>query len=330
MRISARLDRQGAGLDILYVLGGLAGLVIGGDLLVRGAVALARGFGVSPLIIGLTLVGFGTSTPELLTSLQAALAGSPGIAVGNVVGSNIGNILLILGLAAVIAPVAVAPEALRRDGVVMMGATLACVALALAGTVGRGAGALLLAALVAYLLLTVLIERRRQSAAALMYAHEAGILPEVPLATGRAALILLAGLAATLVGAKFLVAGAIELAGRLGMSEAVIGLTIVAIGTSMPELVTSVIAARKGQGDVAFGNVVGSNIFNILGILGVTALVRPLDVPTGIAGFDAWVLLAASAVMLVFARTGWRVGRREGAVMMLAYAAYVAVLLAAV
>lgn len=317
-------------MDILYILGGLVGLVIGGDLLVRGAVTLARGFGVSPLIIGLTLVGFGTSTPELVTSLQAAFAGSPGIAVGNIVGSNIGNILLILGLAALIAPVVVAPEALRRDGVVMLAATLGFVAVALSGGIGRGVGAGFVVALLAYLLATVLFERRRQSAAATMYAHEAESVPQVRLGTGRAALILLAGLVATLIGAKFLVTGAIELAARLGMSEAVIGLTIVAIGTSMPELVTSVIAARKGHGDVAFGNIVGSNIFNILGILGVTALVQPLAVPPGIAGVDIWVMLGATVVMLLFARTGWRVGRREGLVMVLAYAAYLAVLLAAV
>ncbi|MAU51454.1 MAG: sodium:calcium antiporter [Roseovarius sp.] len=317
-------------MDILYILGGLAGLVIGGDLLVRGAVALARGFGVSPLIIGLTLVGFGTSTPELVTSLQAAFAGSPGIAVGNIVGSNIGNILLILGLAALIAPVAVAPEALRRDGMVMLGATVACVGVVLSGEIGRAAGAGLFAALAAYLLATVVIERRRQTAAAAMYAHEAETLPERAMGAGRAALIMLAGLAATLIGAKFLVTGAIELAARLGMSEAVIGLTIVAIGTSTPELVTSVIAARKGHGDVAFGNIVGSNIFNILGILGVTALVHPLAVPPGIAAFDIWVMLAATVVMLVLARTGWRVGRREGAAMLLGYAAYLGVLLTAV
>jgi len=316
--------------DILYILGGLAGLVIGGDLLVRGAVTLARGFGISPLIIGLTLVGFGTSTPELVTSLQAAFAGSPGIAVGNIVGSNIGNILLILGLAALIAPVAVAPEALRRDGVVMLAATLGFVAVALSGGIGRGVGAGFVGALVAYLLATVLIERRRQSAAAAMYAHEAEIVPEQSPGTARAALLLLGGLIATLVGARFLVMGAIELAARLGMSEAVIGLTIVAIGTSMPELVTSVIAARKGHGDVAFGNIVGSNIFNILGILGVTALVHPLDVPPSIAALDIWVMLGATVAMLVLARTGWRVGRREGAAMVLAYLAYMAVLLAAV
>ena len=310
-------------MDIVLVLAGLVGLLVGGDMLVRGAVGLARAFGVSPLLIGLTIVGFGTSAPELVTSLQAAFAGSPGIAIGNIVGSNSGNILLILGIGALIAPIGVAPEVLRRDGSVLALATLACVGAVMVGGVGRLVGAAFVAALLAYLIATVLIERRRHTAAADMYEHEAEVLPAPRGATWRAALILLVGLGATLLGARFLVEGAISLAGRFGMPEEVIGLTIVAIGTSMPELVTSVIAARKGQGDVAFGNVVGSNIFNILGILGITAMVSPLAVPASIAGFDIWVMLAATVVFLVFARTGWRVGRREGAALVTAYVTYI-------
>ncbi len=317
-------------MDIVLLLAGLAGLVIGGDMLVRGAVALARGFGVSPLLIGLTLVGFGTSAPELVTSLQAALAGSPGIAVGNIVGSNIGNILLILGLGALIAPIAVAPEVLKRDGTVLALATLACLGAVLTGGVGRLAGGAMLAALAAYLIATVVIEKRRQTAAAALYEHEAELLPTPPGGFWRAGAILLVGLAATILGARFLVTGAISLAESAGIPEEVIGLTIVAIGTSMPELVTSVIAARKGHGDVAFGNVVGSNIFNILGILGATALAMPLSVPASIARFDIWVMLAATLVFLVFARTGWRVGRREGALLMAAYAGYIGWLVATV
>lgn len=317
-------------MDIVLVLAGLAGLLVGGDMLVRGAVALARGFGVSPLLIGLTIVGFGTSAPELVTSLQAAFAGSPGIAIGNIVGSNTGNILLILGIGALIAPIAVAPEVLRRDGTVLALATLACVGVVMAGGVGRPAGVAFVVALAAYLLATVLIERCRHTAAADMYEHEAEVLTAPHGATWRAALILLGGLAATLLGARFLVGGAISLAERVGMPEEVIGLTIVAIGTSMPELVTSVIAARKGQGDVAFGNVVGSNIFNILGILGITAVVSPLAVPAGIATLDIWVMLTATAVFLIFARTGWRVGRREGAALVTAYVGYIGWLIATV
>ncbi|MEQ8292420.1 MAG: calcium/sodium antiporter [Roseovarius sp.] len=310
-------------MDIVLVLAGLVALLVGGDMLVRGAVALARGFGVSPLLIGLTIVGFGTSAPELVTSLQAAFAGSPGIAIGNIVGSNSGNILLILGIGALIAPIGVAPEVLRRDGSVLLLASLACVGVVFAGNVGRLAGTVFVGALLAYLIATIVIERRRHTAAAGMYENEADVLA-VPRGTiWRAGLILFAGLAATLLGARFLVDGAIGLAQRFGMPEEVIGLTIVAIGTSMPELVTSVIAARKGQGDVAFGNVVGSNIFNILGILGITAIVSPLAVPESIAGFDIWVMLAATVVFLVFARTGWRVGRREGAALVTAYVVYI-------
>lgn len=314
-------------MDILLVAAGLVALVAGGDILVRNAVGLARGLGVSPLIIGLTLVGFGTSTPELLTSLQAALADSPGLAVGNVVGSNTGNILLILGLAALIAPVAVARDVLLRDGAVLVMASFALLAFALWGGIGRLAGAGLLGFLIAYLVVTVLTERRRASATGAIYEAGAELLPAAPRRLWVGAVMLAGGLALTLLGARFLVQGAIGLAQNLGMSETVIGLTIVAIGTSMPELVTSVIAARKGQGDVAFGNIIGSNIFNILGILGATALTLPLAIPPEIARLDIWVMLAATAAFLVFARTGWQVGRREGVVLLVAYAAYIGVLL---
>ena len=291
-------------------------------MLVRGAIALANGFGISPMIIGLTVVGFGTSSPELLTSLQAAFAGSPGIAIGNVVGSNISNILLILGLTALIAPIAVDPAVLRRDGAVMTLAALLCLGAVLTGHLGRVAGAGLFATLAVYLIVTITLERRRKSPAAAMYVHEAETMPAPETTTLRAVLILLAGLIITLVGARLLVTGAISLASDMGVSEAVIGLTIVAIGTSMPELATSVIAARKGHADVAIGNIIGSNIFNILGILGITALVLPLDVPGSIARFDIWVMLGATLALLVVARTGAQIGRAEGAALLAAYVAY--------
>jgi cation:H+ antiporter len=312
----------------LMVVAGLAGLVLGGEMLVRGAVSAARRFGVSPMVIGLTLVGFGTSTPELVTSLQAALSGAPGIAVGNVVGSNIGNILLILGLAALLAPMAVDPRALRRDGGVMVAATLLCLGAILLGQVDRLLGAGLVLALVAYLGFTLWSERRSGGTpAAPVYAAEAEAVPgpdtSLPIALG----LVLAGLVITILGARLLVAGAVVIAREAGLSEAVIGLTIVAIGTSMPELVTAVIAVRKGQGDVAFGNVIGSNIFNILGILGITALVEPLTVPPEIMRLDIWVMCAATLAMLVFARTGWVLSRREGGLFLAAYALYLGVLL---
>ncbi len=312
----------------LLVALGLLGLIVGGELLVRGAVAAARGLGISPMVIGLTLVGFGTSTPELVTSLQAALAGSSGIAIGNVVGSNIGNVLLILGLAAVIAPVAVDPRALRRDGAVMVLATLLCLGAVLSGDIGRVFGAGLIATLAAYLAYTLWTEKRRRATpGAAIYAAEAEALPGADPALGTSLALALTGLLVTIIGARLLVSGAVAIAQAAGISETVIGLTIVAIGTSMPELVTAVIAVRKGQGDVALGNVLGSNIFNILGILGVTALVQPMAVPAQIAELDIWVLVATTLLLLVFARSGWTVSRREGGAFLLAYAVYLAVLL---
>lgn len=315
--------------DFLFVAGGLIGLGLGGDMLVRGAVALATLWRVSPLVIGLTLVGFGTSVPELVTSLQAALAGSPGIAVGNVVGSNIGNVLLILGIGAVLAPIAVARSALLRDGSVMALASVALVALVLGGTLGRAGGALGLLMLAIYVIATIRIERRRVTAAGAIYAAEADLVARPATGAAAAAGLTLAGLVLTILAARLLVTGAIGIAQLVGLSEAVIGLTVVAIGTSLPELVTTVIAARRNQGDVALGNILGSNIFNILGILGVTALVLPLQVPARIAETDIWVMLAATVALLVFAATGGRIDRREGAVLLAAYLGYVGWMLAA-
>ena len=234
-------------MDYLYIFGGLLGLIIGGEYLVRGAVIIAQKLHVSPMIIGVTLVGFGTSTPELVTSVQAALDDAPGIAVGNVVGSNIANILLILGIAAWITPIGVAAAEFRRDGTMLVFATALCVALVLYGSIGRLAGTGFLVLLAAYLVGTVYFDQAQADDTA------GGPVPQTRF--GSAALLMLAGLAATIMGAKYLVEGAISVAGSLGVSEAVIGLTVVAVGTSMPELVTSVIAARKGQVAVALGNV---------------------------------------------------------------------------
>ncbi|MEL6915821.1 MAG: calcium/sodium antiporter [Pseudomonadota bacterium] len=297
---------------ILLVIFGLAGLILGGELLVRGAATAARAFGVSPLVIGLTLVGFGTSAPELATSVQAALADAPGIALGNVVGSNIGNILLILGLGVLLAPIAVDRAALCGDMIALALATLAATALIATGGVSRGAGAVLLAGLAAYLWRTLASS------------------PKVPGAREGTALgpllLALAGLAITIAAARALVLGASSLATGLGVPEAVIGLTLVAIGTSLPELVTTLIAARKREMDLALGNIVGSNLFNILGILGVTALVAPIPDVAAIRGFDVWVMLAATAALLALLVTRPILARVSGALALLAYAAYLAAL----
>jgi cation:H+ antiporter len=293
---------------------------------VRGAVALARRLGVSPLLIGLTLVGFGTSTPELLTSLQAAWIGAPGIAVGNIVGSNIANILLILAVAGLIRPLTTSRAALARDGSVMAAAALACLAVVLTGSLERWAGAVLVLALLAYVVHTYRRERRTGGASAEMHAAEATVAEPGPPGLWAAVAFTVGGLVLTIIGARLLVGAAVEIAQTLGLSETLVGLTLVAVGTSLPELVTSVMAALRRQGDVAFGNILGSNIYNVLGILGVTALVQPIPVPVEIAAFDIWIMLGATVLLLVFAATGLRLNRWESAGFFMAYTGYVAVL----
>ena len=310
-------------MTIFLLLIGLGLLVAGGELLVRGAVRLAERFGLSPLLIGLTLVGFGTSTPELVTSLQAAFKGSPGIAVGNVVGSNTANILLILGVAALLFPVAVAKGTFKRDGLVLAAASLACLGAVLMGGLTPVIGAVFLAALIAYIGFAFWQERNVEA----VPASGATGAPPVPPGKGGIALdivFVIAGLALTIAGARFAVDGAITLARMFDVSETLIGLTVVAVGTSLPELVTSVMAALKRQGDIAFGNIVGSNIYNVFGILGVTALVKPIPVPPEIAAFDIWIMLGATALLILFAISRWRIGRIEGAVLLAAYVAYTA------
>jgi cation:H+ antiporter len=307
---------------LVFILIGLVLLVAGGELLVKGAVRLAEKFSISPLLIGLTLVGFGTSTPELVTSLQAAFAGSPGIAIGNVVGSNIANILFILGAAALIFPIAVAKESFRRDGLVLAVATLFCLGAVLMGQLTRWMGAIFLISLAAYIWFAFRQDRKATHAGA---AANDTVAPPRP-AAGAITLDLLlvaAGLGMTMLGARFLVNGAIDLARIFSLSETIIGLTIVAVGTSLPELITSVMASLRKQGDIAFGNIVGSNIYNMFGILGVTALVKPIAVPAEIMQLDIWVMLAATALLFMAAISRWRIGRVEGGVMLLGYAAYV-------
>lgn len=315
---------------LLELAGGFVLLVAGGDALVRGAVALAARLGVSPLMIGLTLVGFGTSMPELVTSLQAAFDGAPGIAVGNVVGSNIANILLILGTAALIYPVATSRAAFGRDGTSLMLATLACTGAVLLGHLDRLTGLVLMLLLAGYLAVAYFGERRAMRSAAAQSASVSGVQDTIPAAPGRlwlALLMVIGGIGLTVLGARFLVSGAISLAAAAGISETVVGLTVVAVGTSLPELVTSVMAALRRQSDVAFGNIIGSNIFNVLGILGVTAAVHPIEVPAEIAAVDIWVMLGVTLIFTLFAVTGWRICRKEGAVLLAGYGIYTGLLL---
>jgi len=311
-------------MTLLELALGLALLLGGGEALIRGAAAIAVRLGVSPLLIGLTLVGFGTSTPELVASVNAAWIGAPGIAVGNVVGSNIANVLLILGVAALIFPVAVSKAAFRRDGAALIGASLVLTIIILTGALSRWAGVALLGLLAAYTVYAYLSEARTaQEERGTDTAAVAN--PGVPLAI--AVLFALGGIAGVIIGASLLVDSAILIARSAGVSETVIGLTLVAVGTSLPELATSAMAALRRQGDLAFGNIVGSNIYNILGILGATGVIVPIAIPAEIAGFDVWVMLAAAVALAVFAITDWRISRREGAAFLLGYAVYLALLI---
>lgn len=314
----------------LQVLAGLVLLLGGGEALVKGAVGVAGRLGVSPMLIGFLLVGFGTSTPELVASLNAALAGAPGLAIGNVVGSNIANILLILGVAGIILPMVTNRDAFWRDGTILVIATILFTGVILMGEVGRMAGGLFVLALVAYAVYSFRADRKEQAAAAaVLHAAEAAEVEDLPPRQPSLVLSLgltVAGIAAVVGGAHLLVDGAIILAREAGVSETLIGLTLVAIGTSLPELATSVMAALRRHGDVAFGNVVGSNVFNILGIMGITALVQPLAVPPEVIRLDIWVMGGATALLLVFAATGWRLARWEAAVFLVLYLGYMAVL----
>lgn len=311
-------------MDWLSIVGGLAILTAGAELLIRGSTELARRFGVSDLLIGLTLVGFGTSMPELVSSVQAAMLGSPGVAVGNVVGSNIINILFILGLSVVIAPFAVDRKSFARDGVVVLLATAAAIGVSMTGEFSRAAGWAFLAAIVGYILFAFMTERRApDSPKAEAHAEIGAETKRGPKSPFLDIVFALAGLALLIVGAKFLVTGAINIAGSLGVSETIIGLTVVAVGTSLPELVTSVMAALRGKSALALGNVVGSNIYNIFGILGVTAVIHPVTAPPEIVAFNNWVMLGATLLLILFATTRSRLDRLEGAVMVAAYVAYV-------
>ena len=313
----------------LMLIAGLVILTGGAEVLIRGSVALARRFNLSELLIGLTLVGFGTSTPEMVSSIQAALVGSPGVAVGNVVGSNIANILLILGVSAALAPIAVEPKSFQRDAIALSLATLLAVGVSFTGEFGRIAGAGFLVAIAAYITLAYLGERKAPASPETQrHEEEAAALPKGPRSPLLDLVMCAAGLALLIVGARFLITGAIAIARDLGVSETIIGLTVVAVGTSLPELVTSTLSVLRGKGSLALGNVVGSNIYNLLGILGATALVKPVAVPPEILRFDNWVMLAATAVMIFFSVTYRSISRLEGAALVTGYVVYVGWLVA--
>lgn len=312
----------------LQIIGGLVLLAVGGEFVVRGAVGAARKLGVSELMIGLTLVGFGTSAPELITSINAALSGSPAIAIGNVVGSNISNVLLIFALVVLAKPVPVDPKAVSRDGWIMVFATIALIAAAnLTGEVSRLTGFIFFAALVSYIAFSYVAERKGGPTAELHEDEGEALPPTKPPPLMLSLGFLLGGLIGLIFGADFLVAGARTLALAAGLSETVIGLTVVALGTSLPELVASLAAALKGRSALAFGAIVGSNIYNILGIIGITAMVSPITIPPDLIARDWVALYGAALLLLLHAGTGGLVKRKEGAFLLCHYGLYAWLLL---
>ncbi len=335
--------------DFAYLTGGLVILLICGDLLVRGATSLAARYGVSPLLIALTIVAFGTSAPELLVSVRAALAGVPGIALGNVVGSNIANILLILGLPALIYPIACAGRIMPHNMLIMMAASVTLIALCFIGPLGFWQGLFLLTLLAIYLVYSGWDARMNPHEPSPLlasaddalpvpehlgdpFAHDAsfdaarslphGDLPP-PLHSRRViALKIVLGIAGLPLGARLVVDGGIDIAQVFGVSDAVIGLSLIAVGTSLPELATSVMAVFRRNDEMVVGNIVGSNIMNILAILGITALIAPLPIDKDFLTFHLWVMLGAAVLLLPMAMTGHKIGRIAGAVFLLCYGAY--------
>ncbi|MCB1959182.1 MAG: calcium/sodium antiporter [Rhodocyclaceae bacterium] len=313
--------------QLLLFIAGLIALTAGAELLVRGASRLALSFGLSPLVVGLTIVAFGTSAPEIAVAIKAAWAGQSDLTIGNVVGSNICNILLILGLGALVAPLAVAGQVVRQEVPVMIAASALVVGLAVNGAIGRLEGALLFALLAIYLVFIVRQSRRASRAEQASYG-EAPPDSRWDRHWATQAALVAGGLILLVTGAEWLVEAAVYCARWLGVDDLVIGLTVVAVGTSLPEIATSVMAAWRGERDLAVGNAVGSNIFNLLGCLGLGAMFSPDGLPVARAAldFDLWVMLAVAVACLPIFVARKRIARWEGVVFLAYYAAYVAYL----
>jgi cation:H+ antiporter len=304
---------------ILYLIGGLVLLFIGAEGLVRGSSNLAIKIGITPLVVGLTVVSFGTSAPELVVSLNAALMGNSSISLGNVVGSNIANIALILGVAALIRPLGVHAKVIMREIPIMIGISILLLLLLIDGELGFFDGLIFVIGLIVYLVVNVLIARKEKNPEVDSEFNE-GL--KSKLGTPVSVVIMIAGLGLLILGANLFVQSAVAIAKIFNVSDAIIGLTIVAIGTSLPELITSIVASYKKEADIAIGNVVGSNVFNILGILGITALIIPIST-VGISYVDLGLMLFAAIILLPLSRSGFSISRIEGAFLLAGYAGYI-------
>ncbi|MBU1250770.1 MAG: calcium/sodium antiporter [Actinobacteria bacterium] len=318
-------------LDVLFVIGGLVLLIAGGEALVRGASSIATRIGMSPLIVGLIVVSAATSAPELAVTVGAVVSGEPGLAVGNVIGSNIVNILLILGLSALVMPLLIKRQLVRFDIPVMVGLSVLLVAVSLDGQIGLLDGVLLLAGLVVHAVLSILIGRREVRVGAEGAGTAPIPTPGKPVPVWLSLLLLVVGIGLLVLGSQLLVTGAVSIATGLGVSSLVVGLTVVAIGTSLPELATSIIAVRRGERDMAVGNIVGSNIFNIGMVLGLPAIIfgEGIPVPAAAIALDLPVMLATAIALLPIAFTGFIIARWEGGFFVAIYIAYTAYLVLA-
>ncbi len=316
-------------LDILMVLAGLVFLYFGGEWLLRGSVSLARAFGLSNLIVSAVIIGFGTSMPELTVSAGAALRGSSDIALGNVIGSNLANMMLIIPFAALFSPLLLKEISVRRDVGVMFAATAVFAAVVLMDGLVRLTGALFFIGLLGYISWSY-FEGRRENAEKqkekLIHDVEEDHGFDELLTPGMASVYTIGGLLVLVAGAALLVEGAVSIAREVGVSEAIIGLTLVAIGTSLPELATAAVASLKKRSDVIIGNILGSNIFNILAILGITSMILPIPVTPQIASFDIWVLMAVTFFFGFILLLTPRIGRLLGGAMMVSYFSYIAFL----
>lgn len=324
--------------DYISLAGGLVVLIIAGDVLVRGSVGIAQRLGIPNLVIGLTIVAFGTSAPELVISLKAAMEDAGGIAIGNVVGSNIANVLLVLGMPALIAATPCGEDGATRNAMFMVAVTVVFIGLCFFTPIGLLAGIVLLVLLAIFLTASTITARRHRKKQKTITAASAGAavadaeiddddtlddVEDVPDSVWIALVYIVLGLVGLPLGAHFTITGATDIASHWGVSEAVIGLTVIALGTSLPELATTVMAAIRQHGAVAIGNVIGSNIFNLLAIIGITAVVVPIDVPPEVLKLDVWVMLACAVLLAVLAAFRICLGKISGLAMTAAYGLYI-------
>lgn len=316
-------------MDYVLIVAGLVMLFVGGEMLVRGSVVISKRLGISAILIGVVVVGFGTSTPELLVSVKASLAGQPDIALGNVVGSNIANVLLILGIAALITPIICKDKAIQRDSIAVVAASMALLGLSYFEIISQIVGALMLGSLIAYIVYSYKVEKNQKlvtSAGGMgetAHEHEADEFAS-NMGLGTSIAMSIAGIAILVFGADFLVQGASNVARSYNISEAVIGLSLVAVGTSLPELATAISAAIKKNSDMIIGNILGSNLFNIMLILGITAIIKPIPVTGQIASFDIPLTLGIAILSLAIIFLFKKFGRLTGLIFLVAYTSYIA------